>query len=750
MPITFRLVASLIFSASIVVSLATLMQVRDERARLIEDLQKRSSTLAQTSEDGLVRAHEEGPRQLRLQLQRLARREHLPALAVFDHLGEPIAATGGGRKDLEALKALARETAQSGAAFAQMGTWAGERRHLFFYPFQRPQGKDAVLLIARDSDFVSARTRRLWKQNFVPFFIQAILISLITLWVIRWNVLAPAARLADWMKRARAGDSSAAPPYAGMLQPVINEAAKLAKSLSAAKKAAEVEARLREKAESVWTAERLKEHVKGKLGGKALFVVANREPYAHTRHGKRVDVVTPASGLVTGIEPILRACGGTWVAHGSGDADRDVVDERGRIPVPPEEPQYTLKRVWLSKEEEEGYYYGFSNEGLWPLCHIAYTRPVFREEDWAHYKEVNRKFADALLEEMADVKEPYVLIQDYHYALLPRMIKDARPDARVAIFWHIPWPNPEAFGICPWQSEILHGMLGADIIGFHIQFHCNNFLETVDRALESRIDWERFAVEREGHITLVRPHPISIAFPSADKRPARPLRREELLEQIDVQADFIGVGVDRVDYTKGIVERFRAVERFLEKNPKYHGKFVFIELGEPSRTHIKRYHDLVIEVEQEAERINWKFGTRGYKPIVLQKRHHNHNEIEPYYRAADLCMVTSLHDGMNLVAKEFVAARDDEKGVLILSRFTGASRELREALIVNPYDIEQMADAIRAAIELDPEEQARRMAAMRAVLREQNVYLWASRLIEDMSKIEVPSEPDKLGIAHAG
>jgi trehalose 6-phosphate synthase len=439
------------------------------------------------------------------------------------------------------------------------------------------------------------------RHNFLRFLFHAFLISLVSLLIIRWNILAPIDRMAKWMKQVRTGETSHIPPVPGhLLEPLASEASHLAKSLSAARAVAEVEARLRQQAQSLWTAERLKEHVKEKLGGRRLFVVANREPYMHVRQGKKIQVVVPASGLVTGIEPILRACGGTWIAHGVGDADRETADEQSKVQVPPDEPRYMLKRVWLTKEEEEGYYYGFSNEGLWPLCHIAHTRPIFREEDWQHYQTANRKFADSLLEELENSREPCVLVQDYHFALLPKLIKQQRPDARVAIFWHIPWPNPEAFGICPWQRTLLDGMLGADLIGFHIQFHCNNFLETIDRTLECRIDWERFAVQRTGHLTLVKPFPISIAFPDRARLTADFPGKEVLLSDLGVKAKYLGVGVDRVDYTKGIVERFRGIERFLEKHPEYQGQFTFVELGAPSRMQIGRYQDHMTEVNAEA------------------------------------------------------------------------------------------------------------------------------------------------------
>jgi trehalose-6-phosphate synthase len=393
----------------------------------------------------------------------------------------------------------------------------------------------------------------------------------------------------------------------------------------------------------------------------------------------------------------------------------------------------------MSKEEEEGYYYGFSNEGLWPLCHVAHARPTFRIEDWRYYQVINNRFADAVIEEIEGLDQPLVLVQDYHFALLPRLIKERRPDARVAIFWHIPWPNPESFGICPWQKDLLSGMLGADLIGFHTQYHCNNFLETVDRALESQIAWEHFSVRIGGHSTLVKPFPISIAFTPRDLEsgPAT-ATAAELLKEYGLKADVIGVGVDRIDYTKGIIERFLAIERFLERYPAYQGRFTFVELGAPSRTHIKRYADLISEVEAEVERINWRFKTKEWKPILFLKKHHSHQEIQPWYRAAQVCMVTSLHDGMNLVAKEYIASRGANDGALILSRFAGAARDLRDALIINPYDIEQTAEAIRYAVEMPVTEQSDRMRRMRQQLVSHNIYLWAADLIKELSTVRLP------------
>ncbi len=582
-----------------------------------------------------------------------------------------------------------------------------------------------------------------WHFPILLDLLQALIVALATYLVVRWDLMGPMLAVTEWMKNLRTNRESPPPPVTqSLLDPLAKEVSEMAKSLTEARAAAEEEARLRQSGEAVWTPERLKEYARQKLSGRALFVISNREPYQTNRDGRNIVWSTPPSGLVTGLEPILRVCGGTWIAQATGSGDREVVDSSDRVRVPPENPTYTLRRVWLTPEEEKGFYYGFSNEGLWPLCHIAHTRPIFRAEDWQAYQSVNERFAKIALEEMEGVQDPVVLVQDYHFALVPKFIKERRPDARVMLFWHIPWPNPESFGICPWRKELLAGMLGADLLGFHIQYHCNNFLDSVDQILESRIEWEHFSVNRRGHTTLVKPFPISVAFapstPSVQFSKEPRTSKENLLKALGVKARWMGVGVDRIDYTKGIQERFQAVERFLDTNPSYLGEFTFVELAAPSRTSIKRYDDLNGEVENEVNRINQRLQTSQWKPIIFLKANHTHEVIEPYYRAADVCMVTSLHDGMNLVAKEFVAARDDEDGTLILSRFTGASRELTDALLINPYDIDQTANALRLAFEMPPADRQARMIRMRKVILDQNVYRWGADILNELSSIRMP------------
>jgi trehalose 6-phosphate synthase len=485
-----------------------------------------------------------------------------------------------------------------------------------------------------------------------------------------------------------------------------------------------------------WSKQRLEEVVQTRLAGARLIVVANREPYINIGEGNDIQCMRPASGLATALDPIMRACGGVWVAHGSGNGDRAVVDEFDHIMVPPEDPAYTLRRVWLSKEEEQGYYYGFSNEALWPLCHVAYNRPRFDSGDWQQYQRVNRKFADAVLEEAGD-DPALVFVHDYHFALLPRMLKEARDNFTVVQFWHIPWPNREVFRVCPWQDEILEGLLGNDLLSFHIQYHCNNFLDTVDRGIEARVDMERFSVTRNGHCTNVRPAPISIDPDLVQSWiPAQLEGKErELRKQLGLDGEKILVGVDRVDYTKGLPERFAAVDRLLERHPDLRGTFTFVQIGAPSRLHIKSYQHLAEHLDSLAEEINWRHSQGSWRPIVFVNEHRGSDVIYPLYRIATGCVVSSLHDGMNLVAKEFVASRDDGRGVLVLSQFTGAARELSDAVLVNPYAVDEFADALSLALTMPDDEQERRMRRMRQQVNDNNVYRWAGMLLSEAGKL---------------
>ena len=619
--------------------------------------------------------------------------------------------------------------AQAGAAKAIIRTAHG-MLHLAVSPVDTGSPQAAQLAILHDMSFVERRSEETRRYLYAFFAVLAFLVALITVVVaqLSWR---------GWVNGLRAllrGEGLVRPASPSIaspeLRPIAGDVRELIREL-------EERYRPRDEGQLAWSAASVRAIVEREPGGGDVIVVSNREPYIHVRGDNGIRVQHPASGLVTALEPVMRACAGTWIAHGSGSADRQTVDKHDRVEVPPGEAAYRLRRIWLTPEEEAGYYSGFANEGLWPLCHIAHVRPTFRSSDFAQYRAVNAKFADAVVAE-ARTDAPIVLVQDYHFALLPRMIRERLPNATVVAFWHIPWPNPEAFSICPWRAELLDGLLGSSILGFHTQFHCNNFLDTVDRVLEARVDRESFEVNCGGHATAVRRYPISIAWPP------EPLARQwgvgharaAVRERLGVGADVrVGVGIDRLDYTKGILERFHAIDRLLDGHPDWIGKLVFVQIAAPTRGMIADYRGYAERAIALADAINAKYAGRGPAPIRMIAEHHEADAVYEYYRAADFCFVSSLHDGMNLVAKEFVAARDDERGVLVLSQFAGASRELPEALIDNPYDADQCSAALHRALTMPEDEQRDRMRLMRGLLREFNVYRWAGRMLMDAAAI---------------
>jgi alpha,alpha-trehalose-phosphate synthase [UDP-forming] len=453
--------------------------------------------------------------------------------------------------------------------------------------------------------------------------------------------------------------------------------------------------------------------------------------------GEEIACRRPVSGLTEALDPVMRASKGTWVAYGSGDADKKVVDSRGRVGVPPEKPEYTLRRVWLTQDEVEGFYLGFSNEALWPLCHVTFTPPIFRESDWNTYKKVNQIFAEVVLQEVADHKA-MVLVQDYHFALLSRLIKERNPELTVGQFWHIPWPTHEIFRTCPWQEEILDGLLGNDLLGFHVQSFCNNFLETVERTLEAKVDRNKFAVTYRGKATFVQPFPISVDFDSlAQEARTRAVEQEmeRLRRELDLEGKYVGLGMDRIDYTKGIPERLQALDKFFEDYTDYRGKVVFIQAGMPSRTQIESYQNVNRKIDELVKSINAKYGNDSWKPVIMMTRQLAPSTLSALRRLANFCLVSSLHDGMNLVAKEFVSSRVDGDGVLILSQFTGAATELEDALLVNPYNIGEFARKIREALDMPEAERRRRMKNMREVVASNNIYRWGASTVSRLISV---------------
>lgn len=489
----------------------------------------------------------------------------------------------------------------------------------------------------------------------------------------------------------------------------------------------------------MWTKEHLKETIQSKMADYLLVAVSNRQPFTHLLKQGKIVCQRQPGGLVTALNPVMQAVQGTWIAVGTSPYDRQQADSSGKVMVPPGNPSYTLRRLFLSKQDMDGYYYGYANEGIWPLAHIAYTRPLFLAADWEAYQRVNQMFAEAILEEVGD-RKAFVWVHDFHLPLVAKYLKEAnRPNLITSFFWHIPWPNPEVFRICPHKKEILEGMLSYDLLGFQIRYHGENFLAAVDLELESRIDREKMSVNYQNRETLVRPFPVSVDFQAisweAEQEEIK-VREAQIRESFFFGDKKLLVAVDRIDYIKGMPDKLRAIDRFLEKYPEYKEKFVFFQLGEVSRIRIPRYKQLNDELNALVEEINWKHSQGSWVPIIFTRSYMSYSEILALYRMADACLISSLHDGMNLVAKEFVASRSDLNGVLILSQFTGASRELTDALIVNPYDTESFAEAIRQAFEMSLEEREKRMRKMREVVAQNNIYRWAGKVLSQLLKFE--------------
>jgi len=725
-------------------------QVREENRTSIEDLDRRAGVLLHRNTPAARAALSLPDDQVSAAMgDRLNGYFRLLGFALFRADGRLIA-SGQGIADLEpTLARIVGSVSQAKPQSQQVVRNEAGTTHVVAAAIAGADGQPSgVLVVLHDALYIEDRlTRGMVRGLALALGVAGVLFVLTS--GMAWALFErPMHALAEWMRKLRFGGSAESPPRGLPVRRLEDESVHLAASFRAARSKERESAETLTRSDKTWTRERLRAHALSALGGDTLVVVSNREPYMHQLKDGKPQLVRPASGLVTGLDPVLQACGGLWVAHGAGDADKITVDANSCVSVPPEDPRYTLRRVWITKEEEEGYYYGFSNEGLWPMCHLTHERPIFRAADWNQYVRANQRFADAVLEEVGS-ESAVVMVQDYQMALVPGMIKQKRPDLKVGLFWHIPWPNPEAFRICPYRVELLQGMLGADLIGFHLQQHCNNFLDTVDRMVEAKLDWDRFSAELRGHTTLVRPFPISVQLWS-EKHVATgeqlAAQGQALRHKFSLGNVPIGVGVDRIDYTKGIAERFRAVERFFEKHPEHRGKFSFVQLGAPSRTHIPRYRDLVTELETMADAINWRFKAENqeWKPIHFLVAHHDGPTVYAFLKMASVCVVSSLHDGMNLVAKEFVAAQGEpgpdasvESGVLILSEFAGAARDLADALIINPYDTEQFAEAIRTAVEMPAADRKDRMARMYHQVSENNIYRWAAEFLASLTQSKV-------------
>jgi trehalose 6-phosphate synthase len=741
----FAIIGSVVVTVTLVAFVFNLKQVNEERSALTTNLEQRASLLADSLKESVEPYYAENSSSLQASLKKtvdkFANRERLAGIALYDTKGTLLATSAGLPATIIENAKIVSDAMDSNTSNSDFFDADGESRYVFVDPLHNDATIVGALMIVQNAGYINTSINSIWKGNLLRLIIQIIIFSITIFIILRFFVFRQVVRLVESVKKIRLGEYNETfkdEAKYSFFAPLAKEITHITKSLLQARFSAKEEARMRlEKLDTPWTAERLSEFIKAFLKDRPVFVVSNREPYEHYTDAKgAVNYRVPASGAVTALEPVMEACYGTWIAWGSGNADKLVVDSDNKIKVPPSEPKYTLKRVWLTDEEVDGYYNGFCNEALYPLCLMVHTRPLFRKEDWHEYKKVNGIFAKNVLAEIKNVPNPLVLIQDYHLALLPQMIKASRPDAQVGIFWHVPWPSPEAFSVCPWRKEILQGMLGADIVGFHIQQFCNNFIDTIGKELESLCDLEQFTVTHRGHTSYIKSFPISIAFTGNDSHESYDTNiSKKLLDKLGISSKYIGLGVDRMDYTKGLLERFKAIEFFLDTYPTYKENFTFLQIASPSRESVQNYRQFSADVTKEAERINSRFKTKTWQPIILLKLHHSHEELLPFFKVANVCMVTSLHDGMNLVAKEYVAARDDESGVLILSKFTGAVRDLKGAIVVNPYSAEETSDAINNALNMPLPEQHKRMKKMRESVKSYNIYRWSAEFIRAVTNL---------------
>ncbi len=479
----------------------------------------------------------------------------------------------------------------------------------------------------------------------------------------------------------------------------------------------------------------LKDFIEENFSDKVLIIVSNREPYIHKKTGLSIRVERPAGGLISAMDDVLRATGGIWVAWGSGSGDRDVVDSKNLMLVPPGNPSYMLKRVWLSPKEVDNYYHGYSNQVLWPLCHITLDRVYFRKRFWEDYRKVNGAFADAVIEETGN--DSIVWVHDYHLCLVPGILRGEKPELTIAHFWHIPWPDWSVFRVCPQSKEILEGLLGNDLIGFQIPLFVKNFLDCVKECLDADIDYHQSTITYRGHTTRLKAFPISIDFDkfnsmASSQRTIRMMKN--IKEKYKITQDYIGIGVDRLEYTKALIKRLQAIDLFFDRYERFRKKFTFIQITVPTRIR-EPYISYKKTVEELVTKINEKYSLGNWKPIIYIDTKIEHEDLVSYYRMADVAIISSVYDGMNLVAKEYAASQVDENGVLILSELAGAADELEGAILVNPYDIEGFSDDIRKALRMPQKEKANRMAVLRRQVKGSDIYKWISDILHEVIKI---------------
>ncbi|MDO8659641.1 MAG: trehalose-6-phosphate synthase [Candidatus Parcubacteria bacterium] len=741
----FSIIGAVIITVSLVAIGFTIKQVNQEKITLTTNLEQRASLLADSLKESVEPYYENNAQpsfQSSLQkiVDKFANRERLAGIALYDNKGILLATSSGLPKAIIENKEIVSDAMDSNTLNGNFFDADGENRYVHVDPLHNDESIVGALMIVQNAGYINTSIREIWKGNLLRLLIQIIIFSITIFIVLRFFVFRQVVRLVESVKKIRLGENKEELKEEGkysFFAPLAKEIAHISRSLLQARSSASEEARMRlEKLDTPWTAERLKEFIKAYLKDQKIFLVFTQEPYEYSNTKGVINYKLLANGVATAFEPLMEACDGMWIAQSSNAKDKDPnEDENIVIKVPPDNPKYTLKRVWLTANEENGYNKGYSIEGLYPLCLNTHTRPMFREQDWIEYKKVNEKFAKALLAEIKNVPRPIIIINEYYFTLLPKLIKRIRPDARIGIFWHTPWPSAEAFSICPQRKEILTGMLSADIIGFNTPQFCNNFIDTIGKNIEALIDFDKSSITHNEHTAFVKTFPISIAFTNEKDTKDTTLAGKKILEQLKIKTKYLGLGVDRMDYAKGIPERFKGIEHFLDTHPEYREQFTFLQIAPLDRSEIKKYIEYKELVLGETERINKKFGTKDWQPIVLEMIPYSHADLNSLYKLANVCVITSLHDSMNLVCKEYVAERNDELGVLILSQFAGAAHDMKGAIIINPYSTKEIADAIHKGLTMSPLEQTKRMKTMRSSVKNYNIYRWAAELLKAIAEL---------------
>ena len=744
---TLRIVAPLIVSVAVVSLLFATYQVRTQKRILRNDLSRRADILAeslQTSVEPLFDREAPGKGLQRL-VDRFGKREQLKGVAVYDANGVALAMTSALGSGFQLRPAAAAHAAERNSGYGEFIKVTDNPVHVYAVPLHRNGQLVGTLALVHDTSYIDKQVAHTMRDSMVNALIQTLFITGLALILVRWAFTDPLKRTAKWLRTLRTGQLHGSPPLpeGEVFDQIHNEVTRLARDLNAARATAEEEARLRESHASLWTAERLRVSLSNKLHNKPLFVIANREPYMHVYNNGVVQAIVPASGLVTALEPVLVATDGTWIANGSGNADRETVDAHDRLRVPPEQPRYTLRRVWLSAEEEKGYYEGFANSALWPALHSRSDLIHVSHDDYQSYCEVNAFMARALLR----FRKPETVfwVQDYHFLALGAELRDLGIRHPIGFFLHTPWPGRGIIACVPHHRQLVEAMLAYDLIGFQTDDDRDNFLGYLRSDLGLQVEGG-VVTSRYGK-TRCAVFPIGIDPEKFATHAARAASHPDVSRlRRSLNGEKLAIGVDRVDYSKGLVNRIEAFDQMLTLQPALKRTVSLLQIATLSRGTIEAYGNLQSELARLVGEVNGRHGEVDWTPIRYLNKGFSQTVLAGLYRAAQVGIVTPLHDGMNLVAKEYVAAQNpSDPGVLVLSKFAGAANELDAALLVNPHDIHSMAGSIATAFSMPLVERQMRWEAMMTKLRAGTIQQWFADFLEALQGAHFASEEPASG-----